>query len=101
MPNDWLKHFWNRHKEALENLGLHYISPHGFRRSHGTMLHELRVSLKDAQNRSRHKNIKTTSDIYSHISENREKDVANQLNSLINEYQNRGENRGKIIQFSG
>lgn len=100
-PNDWLRLFWKQHKEALENLGLHYISPHGFRHSQATMLHELGVSLKDAQHRLRHKNIKTTSDIYTHISKDRERLAANKLNSLNQNSQNGARNGTKIIQFPG
>lgn len=98
-PNDWLKAFWRQNKKDLEKLGLHYISPHGFRHSQATMLHELGVSLKDAQHRLRHKNIKTTSDVYTHISENRERLAADKLNSLNEKESNHVKNHVKIIQF--
>ena len=100
-PNDWLRLFWKKHKKDLDKLGLHYISPHGFRHSQATMLHELGVSLKDAQHRLRHKNIKTTSDIYTHISKDRERLAANKLNSLNQNSQNGARNGTKIIQFPG
>ncbi len=95
-PNDWLKAFWRKNKKALEDLGLHYISPHGFRHSQATMLYELGVSLKDAQHRLRHKNIKTTSDIYTHVSDDRHKLVADKLSQIQTKDDKKDD---KIIQF--
>ena len=95
-PNDWLRAFWRKNKKALEKLGLHYISPHGFRHSQATMLYELGVSLKDAQHRLRHKNIKTTSDIYTHVSDDRHKLVADKLSQIDFK---RSRKRSTIIQF--
>ncbi len=63
------------------------------------MLHELGVSLKDAQHRLRHKNIKTTSDIYTHISGNRERLAADKLNSLNEKESNHVKKHVKIIDF--
>ncbi|MGX6979080.1 tyrosine-type recombinase/integrase [Vagococcus elongatus] len=70
-PNDWLKNFFDRNDKALKKRGLHRISPHGLRHSQATLLFELGVDPKDAQYRLRHKNLKTTMDIYTHLSENR------------------------------
>ena len=95
-PNDWLRSFWRKNKKALEDLGLHYISPHGFRHSQATMLYELGVSLKDAQHRLRHKNIKTTSDIYTHVSDDRHKLVADKLSQIQTKDDKKDD---KIIQF--
>ena len=68
-PNDWLLRFFDRNEIELKKRNLHRISPHGFRHSQATLLYELGVNPKDAQNRLRHKNIKTTMDIYTHLSE--------------------------------
>lgn len=81
-PNDWLNNIWKKHKIELEKLGLHYISPHGFRHSQASLLYELGVNPKDAQHRLRHKNLKTTMDIYTHISNEKEKTTVGKLNEF-------------------
>lgn len=43
-PNDWLKDLWKKDGIKLKKLGLHYISPHGFRHSQASMLFELDVT---------------------------------------------------------
>lgn len=97
IANDWLNSFWKKHDAQLKELGLHYISPHGFRHSQATLLYELGVDPKDAQHRLRHKNIKTTMDIYTHLTEDRDKLTANKLNS----FQARdGKTDGKIVNLS-
>lgn len=53
--------------------GIHRIYPHGFRHSQATLLYESGVNPKDAQSRLRHKNLKTTMDIYTHLSEDRKR----------------------------
>lgn len=60
------------------------------------MLYELGVSLKDAQHRLRHKNIKTTSDIYTHVSDDRHKLVADKLSQIQTKDDKKDD---KIIQF--
>ena len=80
--NDWIKRFWEKHGDELRSARLHYISPHGFRHSQATMLFELGIDSKDAQHRLRHKNIKTTMDIYTHISESRKQSAVDKLNQL-------------------
>ncbi|MGY3745836.1 site-specific integrase [Vagococcus salmoninarum] len=72
-PNDWLLRFFDRNQEELQKRGLHRISPHGFRHSQATLLYELGVDPKDAQYRLRHKNLKTTMDIYTHLSEQKKR----------------------------
>ncbi len=72
-PNEWLKAFFDRNEDELKHRGLHRISPHGFRHSQATLLYELGVDPKDAQYRLRHANLKTTMDIYTHISKDRKR----------------------------
>lgn len=83
--------------KELEKIGLHYISAHGFRHSQATLLHEFFVNPKDAQHRLRHKNIKTTMDIYTHISDNRNKRAVDKLNSFES---SRTKSRTKIVNLS-
>ncbi|WP_179299891.1 tyrosine-type recombinase/integrase, partial [Enterococcus gallinarum] len=66
------------------------ISPHGFRHSQATLLYELGVDPKDAQSRLRHKNLKTTMDIYTHISEARKRTPLTKLD----EFSSRGTTSG-------
>lgn len=66
-PNDWLNRFFYRNGPELEKMGLFRISPHGFRHSQATLLFELGVDPKNAQYRLRHKNLKTTMDVYTHL----------------------------------
>ncbi len=66
-PNNFLKTF-------LKNNDLPHITIHGFRHTHASLLFEAGVSIKEAQARLGHKNIKTTMDIYTHVTnETREK----------------------------
>lgn len=69
VPNDWLTRFFDRNWEELDKRGLHRISPHGFRHSQATLLFELGVDPKNAQHRLRHKNLKTTMDIYTYLTD--------------------------------
>lgn len=82
MPKDWLQMFLQRNEATLTKRGLHRISPHGFRHSQATQLFELGVDPKDAQHRLRHKNLKTTSDIYTHITESRKRLPITKLDSF-------------------
>lgn len=81
-PNDWLKNFFDRNEESLQKSGLHRISPHGFRHSQATLLFELGVDPKNVQYRLRHKNLKTTMDIYTHLSEQQKQVPTQQLNAF-------------------
>ncbi|MEG0619176.1 MAG: tyrosine-type recombinase/integrase [Bacilli bacterium] len=72
-PNDWLVNFFDRNEDALNKRGLHRISPHGLRHSQATLLYELGIDPKDTQYRLRHANLKTTMDIYTHISKDRKR----------------------------
>ena len=95
-PNEWLAKLWRKYEAELSELGLHRISPHGFRHSQATLLYELGIDPKDAQHRLRHKNLKTTMDIYTHISKDRKAGIADELDA----FSSRGTTLGtKVIQF--
>ena len=47
--------------------GVKYISPHGFRHTHCSLLFSAGVSIPEVQQRLGHKDMKTTLDIYNHI----------------------------------
>lgn len=82
--NDWMRRFWKRHQKELEKLGLHEITPHGFRHSQASLLRELGVDVKDAQHRLRHSNYQTTMDLYTHLEENSEIRTLDALNTFSN-----------------
>lgn len=62
-PNDKLEAFFKRHKD------LHKIHVHGFRHTHASLLFEAGATLKEVQSRLGHSDIKTTMDIYTHITQ--------------------------------
>src|SRR5690625_1322868 len=97
VPNRWIRDFWIKHRDELEKLDLKYISPHGFRHSQATLLHELGIDPKDAQHRLRHKNLETTMDVYTHITENREQETADKLNDFES---SRTKSRTKVVNLS-
>ena len=60
--NNFMKNFLKEHN--LEN-----ITVHGFRHTHCSLLFEAGVSIKEVQERMGHTDIKTTMDIYTHVTE--------------------------------
>ncbi|QIH74993.1 tyrosine-type recombinase/integrase [Macrococcoides canis] len=62
-PNDKLEAFFKRHKD------LHKIHVHGFRHTHASLLFEAGATLKEVQSRLGHSDIKTTMNIYTHITQ--------------------------------
>ncbi len=53
-----------------EKYDLPYITPHGFRHTHCSLLFEAGASIKEVQERLGHEDIKTTMNIYAHVTEN-------------------------------
>lgn len=62
-PNDKLNSFVKRH-------GLHRITVHGLRHTHASLLFEAGATVKEVQARLGHRDIKTTMDIYTHVTDN-------------------------------
>lgn len=62
VANDWLD--WIYKKTPMETQ----ITPHGFRHTHCSLLFESGASIKEVQERLGHKDIKTTMNIYAHVS---------------------------------
>lgn len=62
VANDWLD--WIYKKNPMETQ----ITPHGFRHTHCSLLFESGASIKEVQERLGHKDIKTTMNIYAHVS---------------------------------
>lgn len=65
-----------------EKLGFKFTF-HTFRHTHATMLLEAGVSIKQIQERLGHKNIKTTMDVYTKVSNDSKKEVVQKFDELI------------------
>lgn len=76
-PNDKLEAFFSRHKE------LHRIKVHGFRHTHASLLFEAGATIKEVQSRLGHSDIKTTMDIYTHITTSSRKRLAEKFQNHI------------------
>lgn len=59
------------------------IPPHGLRHTHASLLFESGVSVKGVQQRLGHSNIKTTMDIYTHLTRSSEKEVADTFSEYM------------------
>ena len=60
------------------------INIHGFRHTHASLLFEAGATIKEVQERLGHSDVKTTLDIYTHVSKNARKDVASKLLNYMN-----------------
>ncbi|EJQ88383.1 hypothetical protein IGW_05062 [Bacillus cereus ISP3191] len=76
--NDWIK-------SILRNTDLPYISTHGFRHTHCTLSFEAKASLETVQERLGHSDVKTTMNIYTHVTENAKEDAINRFEWYLNE----------------
>jgi len=79
--NDWLD--WIYDKAEKEGLTLKRISPHGFRHTACSLMFEAGATINEVQKRLGHKDVKTTMNIYSHVTpqqaENTSQKLANYL----------------------
>lgn len=67
-------------KNAAKNIGIEKdISTHTMRHSHISLLSQLGVSLRAIMDRVGHKDYKTTLQIYSHVTEQMDKDMMSKL----------------------
>lgn len=60
LPSKWIK-------QIAGECGVPYITPHGIRHTHCTLLIEANVALKEVQRRMGHSDINTTLKIYTHV----------------------------------
>lgn len=61
------------------------ITIHGFRHTHCSLLFESGATIKEVQERLGHSNIKTTMEIYTHVTKERNEQVANRFNEYMSE----------------
>lgn len=66
--NDWLK-------SIISKSDLPSITTHGFRHTHCSLLFEAGAKIKEVQDRLRHSDVKTTMDIYAHVTASAKEDA--------------------------
>lgn len=72
-------------KQIVKEHNLKYITPHGFRHTHCSLLFESGASLKEVQVRLGHTDIKTTMDIYAHVSKRQTEETASRFADFMKE----------------
>lgn len=80
-----LLHF-TRLRRMLQKYKTSYgisATPHQLRHAYATILHDANLSAKDAQHILGHSSITVTEDIYTHISQERQREVSIKLNQFI------------------
>lgn len=65
---------WNR--AICKNYNLRRIKIHGFRHTHASLLFDAGVSMKDVKDRLGHSDIKTTMNIYTHVTKDKKEETA-------------------------
>lgn len=73
---------WNN--AICQKANLRKITIHGFRHTNASLLFEAGVSMKDVQTRLGHKSIKTTMDIYTHVSKQHQNKAVQKLSNYMN-----------------
>lgn len=63
----------------IKKYHLKYITVHGFRHTHASILFEAGASLKQVQERLGHSDIKTTMNVYAHVSKHAKKDTVDKF----------------------
>ncbi|HGX0852569.1 TPA: site-specific integrase, partial [Enterococcus faecalis] len=66
-----------------KNKELKYITTHGFRHTHCSLLFEAGASIKEVQERLGHSDVHTTLDIYAHVSKQIKAETANKFADYV------------------
>lgn len=69
--------------KIIKNNNLKTITIHGLRHTHCSLLFEAGASIKEVQHRLGHRDIKTTLDIYTHLTKNQKIDTVNKFLDFI------------------
>lgn len=77
---DFLNH---RLTKIIKENNLDHMTVHGFRHTHCSLLLEANVPLKEVQERMGHTDIKTTMNVYAHITEKQRENTANKFASFM------------------
>lgn len=75
--NDWVK-------SILRNTELPYVSTHAFRHTHCSLLFEAGATIKSVQDRLGHSDVKTTMDVYAHVTASAKEDAIEKFEAYIN-----------------
>ncbi|MBD5069086.1 MAG: site-specific integrase [Lactobacillus sp.] len=67
------------HKVITNEAGVPWITLHGFRHTHATLLLSAGASVKEVQTRLGHSKVQTTLDIYTHLTKKDQKETINKL----------------------
>lgn len=68
---------WNN--SICEHGHLRHITVHGFRHTHASLLFDSGASMKDVQKRLGHSSMKTTMDIYTHVTKQSEQETVTEF----------------------
>lgn len=71
--------------KLVKDNDLKRITVHGLRHTHCSLLFEAGATVKEVQHRLGHKDIKTTLDIYTHLTKNQKVDTVNKFLNFINQ----------------
>ena len=74
--NNWLRQIYSKYPQKE-------ITAHGFRHTHASLLFEAGATIKEVQDRLGHKNVKTTLDIYTHVTKKAKKHTADKFAKYI------------------
>ncbi|MGG5370408.1 tyrosine-type recombinase/integrase [Enterococcus sp. AZ196] len=86
-PQTWLATLYKHHKD------LQKITPHGFRHTHASLLFDAGATMKQVQSRLGHSNIKTTMNVYTHVTEESREETA----LIFNDYMKNGKSLGQSL----
>lgn len=86
-PITWLQTFFRHNKD------MRAITPHGFRHTHASLLFEAGASMKQVQSRLGHSNIKTTMNVYTHVTKEGKEETAD----IFGDYMKNGKNLGQSL----
>ncbi|MDH6363703.1 integrase [Enterococcus sp. PF1-24] len=70
-------------KQIINENKLNYITVHGFRHTHCSLLFESGATIKEVQERLGHTDIKTTMNIYAHVTEQQKEKTANNFAAFM------------------
>lgn len=77
LVNEWMYYLENKYP-------LKHITLHGFRHTHCSLLFEMGTPLEEVQDRLGHTDIKTTMNIYTHVTEKRKEITAERFAKFVN-----------------
>ena len=72
----WNKAICNKHH-------LRHIKLHGFRHTHASLCFEAGLAIGDVKNRLGHASIRTTMDVYTHVTKTKEKESADKFSRFM------------------